>query len=894
MRKLFAFSVGCIAFIFAGTSCVEHSLKETNSDKSPVVESYSKHDAARSGVALGGIGAGYVELRKDGKFHNWTIMNNYPLGTGPVFQIPQWPRDGWEENLQFFIVRYQVEGEDVKMKLLQINNSINEAGMESIDYYYPWLSRIENIEYAGRFPFVNMKFTDPEMPFDISMEAFSPFIPHDIKNSSLPGVYFNFTIESTTDKKVNVMLIASQRNLVGYDTQDKYFVTELKKGNGYKAFSQTAGGMKEDMSSYGTMGIASLSDETTYHLGWEHKHPYYERLLFENKFRNENDTEGRNHVDEKTNKKMANMGRSIKDQRCFSSLAITRDLSPGKSFRHSFIMTWHFPNAYGAHNAPGHNKTFEGDYIINKKITKNQGHYYDNFFSNTFEVADYMINKKNDLTKRTRQFISDYYASDVDQFILDQVNANLNTFITSSTLRKDMKFGIREGMTADKPWGPNITIDVSLYGSIAVMALFPELQKTSMRCHRDLQKPTGEINHGLGFDLDYTQNGTWGVYHRIDMPGNYIQLVLRDFFWTGEKAFLEEMWPSIKKAVDYVLNERDRDNDMMPDMEGIMCSYDNFPMYGLSSYIQSQWLCAMASAEKAAYLMDDEEAAKKYKEIFEKGSELMDKHLWNGNYYRLSKDYTGLCKDIENATTADNACLTDQVIGQWLAHLTNLGYLFKEENVKSALQSVMNRSFKEGFGLRNCSWPEHPDYFPIHESNLWVDQANTPWSGVELAFASFLLYEDMYDEALQVIKAVNDRYREAGLYWNHQEFGGHYYRPMSAWGIINGLLGMSINNGTYKFNPKIPKDNYTMFFAFNNGTAHYIEKGQNVEIKVLTGEMQCNELILQNSGLNENATVLINDNETEATVEKISNGVKIVFASSINIIQGKSLVVKGA
>ncbi len=893
MKKLLSLSFAGFLLLFACNPVAERSSSDQGAtDKPAIVEKYTKHDAARSGVALGGLGTGYVELRKDGKFYNWTIMNNYPLGVGPIFQIPQWPRDGWEENLQFFIVRYQVEGEDAKMKLLQINNTINEAGMESVDYYFPWLSRIENIEYAGRFPFVNMKFTDSEMPFDITMEAFSPFIPHDVKNSSLPGVYFNFDIQSTTDKKVNVMLIASQRNLVGYDTQEKYFITELEQGDGYKVFSQSAGRLEKDRSSYGTMGIASLSDETTYHLGWEHKHPYYERLLFENKFRNENDVKGRNHVDKETGKKVANSSFRVKDQRCFSSLAITRDLAPGKSFDHSFVMTWHFPNAYGAHNAQGSNRDFKGDYTINQKITKNQGHYYDNFFNNATEVADYMVKNKDDLTVRAKQFISDYYASDVDQFILDQVNSNLNTFITSSTLRKDMKFGIREGMTADKPWGPNITIDVSLYGSLSVLALFPELQKTSMRCHRDLQKPTGEINHGLGFDLDYTQNGTWGVYHRIDMPGNYIQLVLRDYFWTGDKAFLEEMWPSIKKAVEYVLNERDKDKDMMPDMEGIMCSYDNFPMYGLSSYIQSQWLCAMACAEEAANIMDDEAAAKKYHDIFEKGSKLMDEHLWNGDYYRLSKDYTGLCEDMEDATEEDNACMTDQIIGQWLAHLTNQGYLFKEEHVKSALQSVMDMSFKDGFGLRNCSWPEHPKYFPIHESDLWVDQANTPWSGVELAFASFLLYEDMYDEAYKVIKEVNDRYREAGLYWDHQEFGGHYYRPMSAWGIINGLLGMSINNGSYKFDPKIPKDDFTMFFAYDNGTAHYIENGNTVEVNVLTGELECNSLILDNSGLTEEVDITVGDKKVDASIEKTDKGIKISFASPVKITAGKSINVR--
>ncbi len=859
------------------------------SEKPPLTESYSTTSRARSGIALGGIGAGSVELRKNGQFYNWSIFNNYPRGTGPVFKIPQWPRDGWEESLQFFLVRYQEKGKDAKIKLLQINDSINEGGLESIDYYYPWMSAVQHIEYAGRFPFVTMRFWDDEMPFEIEMQAFSPFIPHDAKNSSLPGVYFDFKIISKTNTPVDVMLIGSQRNLVGYDTFEKYFITDLVEKENYKFFTQTAGRMDKSKSTYGQMGFASLSPDTSYYLGWEHKHPYYERLLEEKQFPDINDTDGRNLTDEETGKKIGRTAHRLRDQRCFSSIATSKKLNKkGESCTHSFVMSWYFPNAYGSHNHPdgSEQELIEKGYTANQKITKNQGNYYNNFFNSAYEVADYMVKHKVDLTRRSKQFVDDFYASDVEQFVLDQINSNLNTFITSSTFTKAGNFAIREGMTPDKSWGPNATIDVSLYGSIPVLHLFPELQKSTLRCHRDLQSPEGEINHGLGYDLNFTQNGTWGVFHRIDMPPNYIQLVLRDYFWTNDKEYLKEMWPSIKKAVEYVLTKRDKDNNMMPDMNGIMCSYDNFPMYGLASYIQSQWIAAMASAVIAAEQMSDKQAEKQYKKILKKGSKLMDEKLWNGEYYRLSNDYNG---EFGNKGK-DEGCLTDQIIGQWMAHLSGLGYLFKKEHVKKALRNILKMSFKQDFGLRNCSWPQYPKRFPIHESNLWVDQANTPWTGVELAFASFLLYEDFYKEALSVIQSVDDRYRIAGLYWDHQEFGGHYYRPMSAWAIVSGLLGMSINQNTYSFSPKIPKEKFTMFFAYNKGTAHYISSPQRVEIKVLTGQMQCKAVNLENTSLRaKDVKVKAGDKPIDAKISEKEGKISIQFDAPVQLKQGQSL-----
>lgn len=823
----------------------QETLVYTRKASEPVKETYTLADRVRSGIAHGGIGAGSVELRKNGQFYNWSIFNNTPLGTGPAFELKSRPRNGWEESLMFFLVRYEVPGQAVKIKLLQLNQTLDEAGMESIDYYFPWITAVEKIEYSARFPYTWLRFTDSEMPFDVDLEVFSPFIPHDVKNSSLPGVYFNFKITPHKGSKAKVSLIASQRNLVSYDTINKYFVAELTEKPGCKFFTHTAGGADTASACFGTMGIASCSDDTSWYLGWEHRHPYYERLLVEDTFPNLNDVEGRNKTD-KAGIKRGNMGFREKDQRCFSSLGISRNLENGP-VEHTFVMTWNFPNAYGSHNAPDFDMQkfleSEKNYADGQKITKNQGHYYSNYFPDAAAVAFYMAANRKELSAKTARFLKDYYASDIDVFVLDQINSQLNTFISSSTLTKSGAFAIREGMTPDKSWGPNATIDVSLYGSFAIVCLFPELQKSMMRCHKALQTPTGEINHGLGFDLDFTQNGTWGVYHRIDMPGNYIQLVLRDFFWTGDLDYLKEMWPSIIKAIDYVLNERDKDKDLMPDMEGIMCSYDNFPMYGLASYIQSQWIAAMAGAIKAARILKDSATEQKCRKIYDQGVALMEKHLWNGEYYRLANDYNG-------EKGVDEGCLTDQIIGQWLAHQSGLGYLFDKEKVKKSLASVLKYSFREGFGLRNCTWPEFPERYPIHTSDLWVDQANTPWSGVELAFASFLIYEGMVEEGYKIIKAVDDRYRRANLYFDHQEFGGHYYRPMAAWGILNALLGLYIDNGTFAFAPKLTQGTYTMFFAFNNGTAHYAKTNNQVKISILSGEWHSVAIRIADKSLN--------------------------------------------
>ena len=132
---------------------------------------------ARSGITMGGIGTGGIELRKDGTFYNFNIMNNYPSASGDRCNFAS-------NSMLFFEVRYQEEGKNPKMKILQVDEGY-EVGAVPLHYYvFPWMSGVDMIEYCATFPFVNMKFSDEEMPFDIEMEAYSPFIPGDVKNSA--------------------------------------------------------------------------------------------------------------------------------------------------------------------------------------------------------------------------------------------------------------------------------------------------------------------------------------------------------------------------------------------------------------------------------------------------------------------------------------------------------------------------------------------------------------------------------------------------------------------------------------------------------------------------------------------------------------------------------------
>lgn len=742
------------------------------------------------------------------------------------------------------------------------------------------MKNIETIQYSARFPYTWLEFKDSEMPFYLRMKTFNPFIPHDMKNSSLPGIYFNFEIISNTSKQLYVTIIAVERNLTAYHTNKKTFKTRVIEQPDY-IFCEMTANVDKPYSNMGQMGIGVMSGSSSYYAGWTHLHPFYEYALRNFKLPNLDDTEGyKPDMPElpadfpKTDGRNMDHGKAITDESMINSeqglycaVASSIKLQSGQKSSSTFLTTWYYPNHYSELNADERIDNGETPDKLNKV-----GHYYENFFGNATEVASYMKDNFNTLSLNTSEFQRNFYASTVPVFILNQVNSQLNSLITNCSLSKNGAFGVNDdgGLVGASVGGPVnwLNLDVNIYGSILYTCLFPELLSSALEDMRERQHSDGSIG-GL----------------RSDWPSDYIQVVMSLFFWTNDTAYLRSYWQSIKNIIQYSLDKLDRDKDQMPEIysHNNGCSYDNIPMHGMASYIQSQWLSAIEAAMSGAETMHDWEAAKEYKKIFEKGKKLMVDKLWTGEYFRLynnEKGYFGI----------NNGCLTDQLFGQWIALQSNLGSITDEDKIEKSITAVIKNNFENGYMLKNCSYPGEP-FMGVMRDSVWNDQDNTSWSGVELAFASFMLYRGHYNEALQIIQTVEDRYRKNGLYWSHQEAAGHYIRDVSAWGIINGLLGLSVNQGEYYFNPVIKDSSYTLFFALPSGTFHFICNTNTIEIKVLTGKWPIRKIILPSSfkGMTK---LEIKPTGKTFVLKKEKNKIFVEFEQNIVLEDGNSIVVK--
>jgi uncharacterized protein (DUF608 family) len=255
-------------------------------------------------------------------------------------------------------------------------------------------------------------------------------------------------------------------------------------------------------------------------------------------------------------------------------------------------------------------------------------------------------------------------------------------------------------------------------------------------------------------------------------------------------------------------------------MEGIMCSYDNFPMFGVAPFVATQWLAALAVALAAARRLEDEEFLAEYARRFENGRAVLERTTWNGRYFNLFSDAR------TDDPSAHLGCLADQLIGDGVARVLGLPAVVDPAKVRTALETILFMNYRPEQGLRNCQWPGDTFLHPVGP-DTWVDQANTCWTGVELLFAAQLYSAGLHEDAEEIIRNVDARHRRWGMYWDHQEFGGHYFRPMSALAIPNAFLGLSYDGETLRIAPArpLPVGRWCVLLPGAFGTFHRTAEG---------------------------------------------------------------------
>jgi non-lysosomal glucosylceramidase len=167
---------------------------------------YSGADLETIGMPVGGIAAGQVYLSGDGRLIYWDIFNrNHNTGYGAVNYKPgrlptevATPTHAFEPALEI--------NQGFAVRIEDVDGGAWERRLDHTGF--------KNIRFCGEYPIGRVDYREKAAPVEITLEAFSPFVPLDSEASSLPATLLRYTIVNRSSRNVRGTLAGWLENRI--------------------------------------------------------------------------------------------------------------------------------------------------------------------------------------------------------------------------------------------------------------------------------------------------------------------------------------------------------------------------------------------------------------------------------------------------------------------------------------------------------------------------------------------------------------------------------------------------------------------------------------------------------------------------------------------------------
>jgi hypothetical protein len=230
--------------------------------------------------------------------------------------------------------------------------------------------------------------------------------------------------------------------------------------------------------------------------------------------------------------------------------------------------------------------------------------------------------------------------------------------------------------------------------------------------------------------------------------------------------------------------------------------------------------------------------------------------------------------------------MSDQISGEWFTRLIGLPTTISEKNLATAVDNIVKNNFDFEFGLHNATAPKGgADLLAM--TNF---QAGGLWTGIEFAFASFLMDLGRFSDGAKVVESVHRRYLRAGRPWNHIECGDHYSRALSSWCTLITATGFKPDapRETLAIAPTAPGDFHAPWVT-GSGFGKLSRKAQSLLVACAAGKLTFKKL--QVNLANPKPAVLLAGRPVAAVATRQGSITTIEFAQPVSIEAGQTLTV---
>jgi len=772
---------------------------------------------------LGGIGTGCLSLSGSGQLVDWEIFNR--------------PNKGYRPDYTFFTLFAQEKGGEPVFRVLEGRlqppyqgyshgaQQFRGFGFGPPLVFGSGLLHMAECTFTGGFPFCRIDFADERVPVQVATEAWSPFIPLNDQDSSLPVAIFDVTLTNTTGRRVNTTVALGLQNVLGWPVMGEN-VNRWVEQDAYRGIVMTTEKHPPDAARFGTMALLSPDTEITYQLRFPGTHWFAATESLMDEFGTTGEFSG-----PREEESSANGGGHV------AQLGLKAHLAPGESTTRTFVLAWLTPN-------------FE-KYWGSGEVWKT---YAGTRWEDAEAAARYTIENLPRLEGGTRTFADAFFASTLPTYVLDAISSQMAILRTPTVTRlTDGRLYGWEGCHVDAGCCEGTCTHVWTYAQ-TIAHLFPQLERgvREMEYEMDLREEDGHMQFRM--DLPPGTPGSHGFHAAADGQMGCVLRAYREWQISGDDAWLKKLWPSVKRALEYAWVDWDKDRDGL--LEGVHHNTLDIEYHGPETMCGSMYLAALRAGEEMARHLGDPASADEYRRVFESGSTLSDETLFNGEYY-----YQQLPDGVDAPYQFGPGCICDQVIGGWHARMYGLGDLYDPEHVRSALASVFRYNFRDHFfehhnpnrvyalnddkGLLICTWPRggRPKRSLTYAFECMI--------GFEYQVGAHMVYEGFLREGLSVCKAIRDRHDGFKRNpYNEFECGNHYARSMANYAYLLALSGFRYSGPrkTLYINPVIFRDDFRCFFSVEGAWGMIRHRkaahGTAVTIEVLEGDLELEKVVV--------------------------------------------------
>lgn len=721
-----------------------------------------------SGVPLGGIGVGCLDLAPDGRFTRIALNNIHQ------------PLDARAGKESFFTLWIKNTAGTTVRRLQRNSEQKNErAGYAHSDY-------------TGLFPRAEINFFDtPDGAPEVTLAASSGLVPHDIKNSSLPVVWFEVSLRAPEDSEVSVAF--SWESILGrglYDPESTDgFDGPLFEGGRLKLADAPRAWPRRSLPAVEIQPYARAGWSGIQQHSLEVRRP--RKATFQNYITdttilgdsssgkislllqsNEGGAEWREFAKNGTFSEKRSSARESPGHSPFASaVAIKSNVRKGETKTFRFILAWYFPelvidpttDALGSYWG-------KGDY----------GRYFHNHFSSLDELADYAVTKGTEIREKTIAWQQPILSSTLPDWLKFKLINSAYPIYTNTILNKAGEFTVLEGAMG----GLAGTIDQRLSAHPFIQKMFPELDRAELGLFAEAQEKNGAIPHFLGHYyvgmMSHGGSSPTAGETLVDATASWLIQLAKNYAQTAEADFVRRYETNIRSGFAYL---RSRMKGGVPIPVG-PATYDDHPHPAIYSYNASIYLATLRAGEVLAAALGDAALAQSITRQFKESQTAAIKYLWNGSFFAYGANING-------GRRRDDLLFTGQLAGQFLSRYAGWGDIFPFEMVRSAIEHQLKTSIAQS-----------PDYYA---DKLWsipkargVDQPGSRcWPFYLESYTALpAIQAGFVEDGMELLRHLQLVHLREGYTWTQNLWNPGEVTYMSApvtWFVTDVLAGANLD-----------------------------------------------------------------------------------------------------